>query len=97
MNISPADIAFAPAPEMAHIQGPVPQAAPETPPPKRRKIQLACGNCRDRKTRCDGGRPVCSACERRDVGADCVYETASLSSRRFVDLAQSSAVMANRF
>ncbi|KAL1953765.1 hypothetical protein VTO42DRAFT_2296 [Malbranchea cinnamomea] len=48
-------------------------------PSKRRKIQLACQRCRDRKTRCDGGRPACGSCERRGLAAECVYDdTASV-------------------
>ncbi len=29
------------------------------PIPKRLKVKLACQECRDRKIRCDGGRPIC--------------------------------------
>ncbi|KAF4463549.1 fungal trans domain containing protein [Fusarium albosuccineum] len=62
-------------------------ALPATPPRsqrgtkrKRRRIQTACKSCQDRKTRCDGNRPACSACHRRGVGADCIYESFSASA-----------------
>ncbi|KAI0130158.1 hypothetical protein BJ170DRAFT_303366 [Xylariales sp. AK1849] len=42
-------------------------------PFKRKRIgtQLACNNCRAKKTRCDGVRPVCGPCARR--GVSCAY------------------------
>jgi len=52
----------------------------DLPRPKRRKIQLACNKCRNRKTRCDGRRPACLACLERGLEADCTYETNSLST-----------------
>ncbi|KKA20471.1 hypothetical protein T310_5522 [Rasamsonia emersonii CBS 393.64] len=36
------------------------------PPAKRRRVALACGTCRNRKSRCDGSRPKCSMC--RELG-----------------------------
>ncbi|KAF6525423.1 hypothetical protein HZS61_011218 [Fusarium oxysporum f. sp. conglutinans] len=54
------------------------------PPPKRRKTQLACNCCRVRKTKCDGGRPVCYACEKRGTREDCLYEEGSLKTRKYV-------------
>ncbi|KAI9729389.1 MAG: hypothetical protein M1834_006913 [Cirrosporium novae-zelandiae] len=42
----------------------------------RRKIALACDPCRERKSRCDGGKPICSSCQRRSFGIhQCVYKT----------------------
>ncbi|KAJ2902892.1 uncharacterized protein MKZ38_010703 [Zalerion maritima] len=42
---------------------------------RRRKISLACEPCRDRKTRCDGLKPICSSCERRSLGLErCIYK-----------------------
>ncbi|KAK2040168.1 hypothetical protein LZ31DRAFT_558122 [Colletotrichum somersetense] len=39
---------------------------------QRRKVtQLACDNCRAKKTSCDGERPVCDSCSRRSLS--CVY------------------------
>ncbi|KAH7311356.1 fungal-specific transcription factor domain-containing protein [Stachybotrys elegans] len=46
----------------------------DAPATKRPKIRLACQVCRDRKIRCDGGRPVCGSCARRKLGVEnCVY------------------------
>ncbi|KAH6713063.1 fungal-specific transcription factor domain-containing protein [Leptodontidium sp. MPI-SDFR-AT-0119] len=50
------------------------QEIPREPQPKRRKIQLACNKCRNRKTRCDGHRPTCVACLDRGLAAECTYE-----------------------
>ncbi|KAH8689695.1 fungal-specific transcription factor domain-containing protein [Talaromyces proteolyticus] len=62
-----------------HNDGPNPSASSpnhdgqsQGPPNKRRRITLACGTCRTRKSRCDGSRPKCSMC--RDLGTDCVYQ-----------------------
>ncbi|KXL44450.1 hypothetical protein M433DRAFT_278084 [Acidomyces richmondensis BFW] len=41
---------------------------------KRRRVALACSNCRHRKSRCDGRRPKCSLCS--DLGCECQYEQA---------------------
>ncbi|KAJ3541642.1 hypothetical protein NM208_g4515 [Fusarium decemcellulare] len=54
------------------------------PRPKRRKTQLACNCCRVRKTRCDGGRPVCFACEKRGSIQDCLYEEGALKTRQYI-------------
>ncbi|KAH6981437.1 fungal-specific transcription factor domain-containing protein [Ilyonectria destructans] len=54
--------------------------------PKRRKTQLACTCCRVRKTKCDGGRPVCYACEKRGSRKDCLYEEGSLKTRKLEQL-----------
>ncbi|KAK1503296.1 fungal specific transcription factor domain-containing protein [Colletotrichum tamarilloi] len=41
---------------------------------RRRKITLACEPCRERKARCDGGKPICSTCQRRSLALEhCVY------------------------
>lgn len=46
----------------------------ESRPAKRRKIRLACQECRDKKTRCDGNRPICDACVRKRLGPEhCIY------------------------
>ncbi|EEU43586.1 uncharacterized protein NECHADRAFT_82521 [Fusarium vanettenii 77-13-4] len=34
-------------------------------PKKRQKVSAACDRCRSKKTKCDGVRPVCSPCRRR--------------------------------
>lgn len=61
------------------------------PSNKRPRVQLACRQCRERKTRCDGRRPVCLACEGRGVGATCVFETLS-KRHKVLDIAESSRV-----
>lgn len=48
--------------------------ADDPPTGKRSRVLLACRTCRDRKTRCDGRQPVCTACEHRGVGATCSFE-----------------------
>ncbi|KIW29792.1 uncharacterized protein PV07_05580 [Cladophialophora immunda] len=47
-------------------------------PRKRRRIALACSNCRHRKSRCDGGRPKCSLCN--EMGCECSYEQAGTTT-----------------
>jgi hypothetical protein len=48
---------------------------------KRLKVKLACQECRDRKIRCDGGRPVCHPCSRKQLGSDrCVYSATDSGS-----------------
>ncbi|PQE17570.1 transcriptional regulatory protein [Rutstroemia sp. NJR-2017a BBW] len=49
---------------------------------KRRRTQLACNTCRDRKTRCNGERPACSSCTRRGVRDSCSYEEVTVGSHR---------------
>ncbi|CAI7648036.1 unnamed protein product [Penicillium pancosmium] len=39
---------------------------------KRRRIELACEECRERKRKCDGQRPVCGACTKRS-GQVCIW------------------------
>ncbi|KIX03970.1 uncharacterized protein Z518_07523 [Rhinocladiella mackenziei CBS 650.93] len=47
-------------------------------PRKRRKIALACDQCRIRKSRCDGIKPVCGECSQRGNRPDpCRYKTPS--------------------
>ncbi|KAH7628209.1 fungal-specific transcription factor domain-containing protein [Sordaria sp. MPI-SDFR-AT-0083] len=46
----------------------------EKPQLRRRKIPLACEPCRERKSRCDGGKPICSTCQRRSLPLEqCIY------------------------
>ncbi|RJE23999.1 transcription factor [Aspergillus sclerotialis] len=41
---------------------------------KRRKVTVACDECRARKIRCDGAHPVCGPCvSKADKGARCAY------------------------
>ncbi|KAI9060850.1 hypothetical protein FKP32DRAFT_1594944 [Trametes sanguinea] len=48
----------------------------------RARVYLACNQCRARKTRCDGARPICFHCRKRppEEGESCSYE--SLPKRR---------------
>ncbi|KAK7727235.1 hypothetical protein SLS63_007286 [Diaporthe eres] len=46
-------------------------AEPRPRPQKRRRIPVACGACRSKKSRCDGSRPKCSSCQALNV--ECVY------------------------
>ncbi|ODN82756.1 hypothetical protein L202_01035 [Cryptococcus amylolentus CBS 6039] len=41
----------------------------------RKKTSIACNFCRSKKLKCNGVRPICSVCARRNEG-DCVFETA---------------------
>ncbi|RAH57691.1 C6 transcription factor [Aspergillus piperis CBS 112811] len=53
-------------------------------PNKRRKVAIACDECRARKVRCDGRQPVCGPCAKRvDQGSQCVY-TGELEKKRAV-------------
>ncbi|KAL3452764.1 fungal-specific transcription factor domain-containing protein [Aspergillus insuetus] len=50
------------------------QPDPTTRRPKRRKIAVACDECRARKVRCDGVQPVCGPCAKREeYGVRCYY------------------------
>ncbi|KAH7397029.1 putative transcriptional regulatory protein [Phaeosphaeria sp. MPI-PUGE-AT-0046c] len=51
-------------------------SAPSGPAPKRRKISESCNVCRQKKTRCDGQRPVCSSCSTK--GISCEYSKDSI-------------------
>ncbi|KAJ9299811.1 transcriptional regulator family: Fungal Specific TF [Paecilomyces variotii] len=49
---------------------------------KRSKIRLACTNCREDKTRCDGKRPICTRCRKRRGPVTCVYKRPASLTRR---------------
>ncbi|KAH6619763.1 hypothetical protein B0J18DRAFT_451092 [Chaetomium sp. MPI-SDFR-AT-0129] len=56
--------------------GPGPSSSSAVVPARRKRAQAttaACGACRKRKSKCDGGRPMCSIC--RDRGTACKFET----------------------
>lgn len=55
-----------------------PTVTTETAVKKRRRVNLACVNCRDRKVKCDGNLPVCATCIRRKE--TCVYRKIDGSS-----------------
>ncbi|KAG8352663.1 hypothetical protein FVEN_g9299 [Fusarium venenatum] len=52
------------------------------PVPKRRRIALACSACRIRKSRCNGGRPKCDACDK--LGFECTYEQQETSANLLI-------------
>lgn len=54
---------------------PVPARKPQARPSKRQKISLACHECRLRKTKCDGARPICGSCAKKKLSPEaCHYE-----------------------
>lgn len=63
---------------------------------KRRRIIQACEECRDRKRKCDGVRPVCGACSRRP-GQSCVWNddrnTKGWSNKYVFNLTESHTYM----
>ncbi|CAK7219252.1 hypothetical protein SCUCBS95973_003756 [Sporothrix curviconia] len=67
-----------PKPQQQLAPGQSPQSTASAPPNKRRRVALACGNCRHRKSRCDGRRPRCSLCI--ELGCACVYEQAGVAN-----------------
>ena len=52
---------------------------------KRRKVQVACLQCRDRKIRCDGVQPVCGTCNRRSKTGACTYDQEELPTLQYSD------------
>ncbi|KAE9405655.1 hypothetical protein BT96DRAFT_915878 [Gymnopus androsaceus JB14] len=52
--------------------------APDQPPTTqgkpRARVYVACLQCRNRKIRCDGAKPICHNCGRRSGGGDCNYD-----------------------
>ncbi|KAH8825215.1 hypothetical protein DL96DRAFT_1612328 [Flagelloscypha sp. PMI_526] len=56
--------------ELAADQPPTTQGKP------RARVYVACAQCRGRKIRCDGAKPVCHNCSRRPNGTqECQYDT----------------------
>lgn len=67
---SAAESSVAPA-----LPGPSASQTFATRPSKRQKVSLACQECRDRKTKCDGARPICGTCaKKKRRESECVYE-----------------------
>ncbi|RTE73557.1 hypothetical protein BHE90_012026 [Fusarium euwallaceae] len=71
-----------PSPGFANTATPQNGASNPEPAPKRRRVALACSACRIRKSRCNGGRPRCDACER--LGFECLYEQQEASANLLV-------------
>lgn len=46
----------------------------EGKPSKKRKVEIACNFCRQRKLKCSGTKPACDACMKRDQAERCQYE-----------------------
>ncbi|KAG8672227.1 hypothetical protein FPOAC2_05599 [Fusarium poae] len=43
-------------------------------PTKRKRVALACDNCRERKIKCDGSKPICRPCSKRgELPVRCMY------------------------
>uniref|UniRef100_A0A0D2Y6N2 Zn(2)-C6 fungal-type domain-containing protein n=1 Tax=Fusarium oxysporum (strain Fo5176) TaxID=660025 RepID=A0A0D2Y6N2_FUSOF len=56
----------------------------QQPRQRRRKVTLACEPCRERKARCDGVKPLCSTCRRRQLGIEqCIYQLHKISPRPY--------------
>lgn len=54
---------------------PAPARKSQIRPSKRQKISLACHECRQRKTKCDGARPICGSCAKENLPPEsCHYE-----------------------
>ncbi|CAI7678082.1 unnamed protein product [Penicillium pancosmium] len=51
---------------------------------KRRKTKLACNECRQVKTRCDGNMPACARCEKKGLSSKCQYEQATLRTQNYI-------------
>lgn len=57
-------------------------------PTKKRRIALACDECRERKRKCNGLKPVCGACSRRTGSTSCTWDDERLNrgySNSYVD------------
>ncbi|KAK7963000.1 uncharacterized protein PG986_003825 [Apiospora aurea] len=67
---------------------PVTATSNHTQLPKRKRVgnQLACNPCRLRKTRCDGARPSCRLCVKRDE--KCVYNDKRDAAQDAMDLVE---------
>ncbi|KAF7886500.1 uncharacterized protein EAF01_011178 [Botrytis porri] len=65
------------------------QLQTQQPARKRRRTQLACNSCRQRKTACNGDRPSCSSCIRRGVQDSCSYEEATVGSKASINTGKS--------
>ncbi|EMD93153.1 hypothetical protein COCC4DRAFT_75864 [Bipolaris maydis ATCC 48331] len=53
-----------------------------TRPAKRNRATIACTNCRQRKSRCDGLRPKCSVC--KDYSLECAYSTTGVLTKNSI-------------
>ncbi|KAJ7069638.1 hypothetical protein C8F01DRAFT_1113449 [Mycena amicta] len=74
-------------PKKSRREKPRIELAPDQPPTTqgkpRARVYVACLQCRTRKIRCDGAKPVCHNCGKRTGNNDCNYDT--LPKRRGPD------------
>ncbi|KAL2216905.1 fungal-specific transcription factor domain-containing protein [Thermoascus aurantiacus ATCC 26904] len=77
-SFNPRENSASSSPGRLSSPGARPPADALPPPPKRRRVALACNTCRNRKSRCDGSRPKCALC--KELGCDCVYQQVGASS-----------------
>ncbi|KAK3322722.1 fungal-specific transcription factor domain-containing protein [Apodospora peruviana] len=56
------------------------------PSQRRRKARLACNPCRQRKTGCDGHKPVCSACSQRGWEDKCSWQDSVMQNNSALSL-----------
>ncbi|PLB40808.1 uncharacterized protein BDW47DRAFT_134602 [Aspergillus candidus] len=52
------------------------------PTTRRNRSLASCEPCRERKTRCDHGKPVCASCQRRGLSSRCYYHPSPLTKDR---------------
>ncbi|KAL4746049.1 hypothetical protein BDW72DRAFT_207673 [Aspergillus terricola var. indicus] len=52
------------------------------PTTRRNRALASCEPCRERKSRCDHGKPVCASCQRRGLHSRCYYHPAPLTKNR---------------
>ncbi|KAH7336658.1 fungal-specific transcription factor domain-containing protein [Rhexocercosporidium sp. MPI-PUGE-AT-0058] len=69
------------------MQNTEPTSTSENPdddrPVKRKRVAIACEPCRDRKVKCDGGKPTCKVCEKRaEPKVQCVYNVVPQTAKQ---------------
>jgi hypothetical protein len=58
---------------------------------KSSRVPRACDECRSRKLKCDGDRPICGQCAKADL-QDCVYsESKRIQERKALEFANQEA------
>ncbi|KAJ2741322.1 hypothetical protein GGI20_005265 [Coemansia sp. BCRC 34301] len=73
------------------VQQPILQATSPSPQPSQQlRFRHSCENCRRRKIKCTGTRPICEHCQRR--GIDCIYKPLARSTRRSTSVLSSPAM-----
>lgn len=59
----------------------------------RGQIKAACHECRRRRTRCDGKRPMCSSCQQRGATGECDYDTGDVAESRTAALKRENGTL----